>query len=106
MTTAHRPRRNTRGLPFSASSVRSWESVLAQTSNWLSAVDMMAESTAASSRPARTGGSTCSDRAKKTCSLLFSESNAPRPTSPVRTIPENTIRYQMRVMLAAERRAR
>ena len=106
MNTAHRPRRNTLELPFSASSVRSWDSVLAHTRSWLSAVDMIAESTAASRRPARTGGSICSDRAKKTCSLLFSESKVARPTSPVKIIPEKTTRYQMRVMRAAVRRAR
>ena len=106
MNTAHLPRCKTCGLPFSVPSVRSWDSVLAQTSSWLSAVDMIAESTAASSRPASTGGSTFSDRAKKTCSLLFNESKMPRPTSPVRTIPEKTTRYQMRVMRAAVRRAR
>ena len=80
---------------------RSWANTLAQTSNWLSAVDIIADITAATRMPATTAGNTAPAVAKKTCSGSATSGTSSRANSPSSAMPNQTRTYQTAVITVA-----
>ena len=79
------------GKKFTAFLKQSYEIADAATSNWLSAVDMMADNTAASMTPAITGGSKSPAALNNTCSESPRSANKTRQDKPSNNMPAYTI---------------